>query len=65
MYHKDPAFEIIHAGLECGIFAGKMPELDIISYGPDMYDVHTYDERLSIRSAERVYDFTLKLLEKL
>ena len=65
MYHKEPVFEIIHAGLECGIFAGKMPELDIISYGPDMYDVHTYDERLSIKSAERVYNFTLKLLERL
>lgn len=65
MYGKDAVFTIIHAGLECGIFADKMPYLDIISYGPDMYDVHTYDERLSIESAERVYNFTLKLLERL
>lgn len=65
MYGREPEFATIHAGLECGIFAGRMPELDIISYGPDMYDIHTFDERISIQSIQRVYEFTIKLLERL
>lgn len=63
MYGAAPRFATIHAGLECGIFADRMPDLDIISYGPDMYDIHTFDERLSIQSVKRVYEFTVKLLE--
>lgn len=65
MYGRKAVFETIHAGLECGIFADKMPELDMISYGPLMKDIHTFDERLDIESVKRVYEFTKKLLEAL
>lgn len=65
MYGKKASFETIHAGLECGIFADKKPELDMISYGPRMKDIHTFDERLDIASVKRVYEFTIKLLEAL
>lgn len=61
----DLRIEAIHAGLECGIFKSNLPDLDIISIGPDMWNVHTPDERLSISSVEKFYEFVLKLLEKL
>ncbi len=59
------SFEGIHAGLECGIFYSNNPELDIVSFGPNIYDIHTPKERLSISSTERCYDFLIKLLERL
>ena len=52
--------EAIHAGLECGILGEKLPGIDAISIGPDLSDVHTGEERLSISSAIRVY----QLLER-
>ncbi len=59
-----PKAEAIHAGLECGIFADKLEDLDCISLGPDMKNIHTADESLSISSAERVYGYILKILEE-
>lgn len=64
-YGKEPVFEAIHAGLECGLFSGKMPELDMISIGPDMKDIHTPKEALNLPSAIRVYRFLEKLLESM
>ena len=55
----------IHAGLECGLFAGKMPGLDAVSFGPDIFDIHTPDEHLSVSSVARVYDFIRKIIEEL
>ena len=49
--------EIIHAGLECGILSGKIEGLDCISLGPNMADVHTPDEVISISSIQRVWEF--------
>ena len=65
MYNIRPKYTTIHAGLECGILSEKLPDVDIVSYGPHMQDIHTYDERLSIESVEKIYKFTLKLLEKI
>lgn len=65
MYHKEPEMQAIHAGLECGLIAEKMPELDMISIGPDMRDIHTPMEALSISSTIRVYQFIEKLLERI
>lgn len=65
MYNVKPEFTTIHAGLECGIFADKLPGIDIVSYGPESKDIHTFHERLSIESVGRVYEFTLKLLESI
>ncbi len=62
-FDREPIIEAIHAGLECGILADKMPGLDIVSIGPDMYDVHTPKERLSISSTKRVFDYLVKILE--
>lgn len=63
MYGKEPKIEAIHAGLECGILAGKIDELDGVSIGPDMCDVHTFEEKLSISSTKRVFEFVVELLK--
>lgn len=53
----------IHAGVECGFISkGLGPEADLISIGPDMFDIHTPRERLDILSAGRTYGLLLKLL---
>lgn len=59
---RDAKIEAVHAGLECGIFAEKLPGLDCVSFGPDMEDIHTTKERLSISSAERVYEYVVRVL---
>lgn len=65
LYGEEPVVEGIHAGLECGLFADKIDGLDAISFGPDMGDVHTTDEILSISSTERTWELLLKILEML
>ncbi|PKK39160.1 Aminoacyl-histidine dipeptidase (Peptidase D) [Clostridiaceae bacterium JG1575] len=55
----------IHAGLECGLLKKKRPKADMISFGPDMTDVHTPKERLSIASVERTWTFLKALLKNL
>lgn len=62
---KDMKVEVIHAGLECAIFAKKYPEMDMISIGPDMTGVHTPKETLDLESTDRVYEFLKKLIESL
>ena len=62
MYGRDPKVEAIHAGLECGFFMDKASDIDAVSIGPDMQDIHTTSERLSISSTARTYEYVLKLL---
>lgn len=62
---KDAVVEGIHAGLECGVFASKIQGLDAISFGPQMRDVHTPKEQLSISSVERTWQLLLATLEAL
>ena len=62
MYGERPEVEGIHAGLECGILAGKIEDLDCVSMGPQMTNVHTTEETLSISSTARVWDYLVKLL---
>lgn len=62
MYGKKPVFEAIHAGVECGILADKIPGLDCVSMGPDMSDVHTAEESLDIASVQRTWELLLKLV---
>lgn len=64
MYGKTPLVEGIHAGLECGLLAGKIENLDCIAMGPDILDIHTTSERLDIASAKRVYEFLLEYLRQ-
>lgn len=55
----------IHAGLECGFFKNKKADLDIISFGPNIYNIHTPDESVDIISVKKVYHFLYALLKKL
>ncbi len=64
-YSKKPLISAIHAGLECGVFDGKIEGLDMISLGPNMFDVHTPDERLSISSTQRTWEFLLEVLKNI
>lgn len=63
MFGKDAAVEALHAGLECGIMVSKLPGLDCVSFGPDIYDIHTTKERLSISSTERMWRYLLAILK--
>lgn len=60
-----PAVLSIHAGLECGVFSGKLPGLDCVSFGPDIHDIHTTRERLSLSSAERCWKLLCETLARL
>ena len=57
--------QAIHAGLECGLFDDKKPGLDMISIGPDMRDIHTASERLSVPSVERIWNLLCEVLKRL
>lgn len=63
MYGKAPKVEAIHAGLECGILGSKISDLDCVSMGPNMRDIHTTEETLSISSTRRVWEYLVRLLE--
>lgn len=65
IFGKAGKIDLIHAGLECGLLKKVLSDCDMISYGPFMYDVHSPREKISISSAERMWQFTLKLLENL
>ena len=65
MYGKEPEITVIHAGLECGILGEKIEDLDAISFGPNVFDVHTTEERLSISSTKRSYEYLCNVLKNL
>ncbi|GMG97281.1 aminoacyl-histidine dipeptidase [Tepidimicrobium xylanilyticum] len=65
LFNKKAKVTAIHAGLECGLLKEILPDTDMISFGPNLYDVHTEKEHLSISSVERVWKFLIKLLEEL
>lgn len=65
MTGKEMEVQAIHAGLECGLFDDKKPGMDIISIGPDMKDIHTTAERLSIPSVERTWKAVCEVLKRL
>jgi dipeptidase D len=58
-------FNVIHAGLECGIFYEKFPGLDAVSFGPTILDIHSPKERFELASALRTWEFLLQLLAAL
>ncbi len=64
-YGKSPEVTAIHAGLECGIFAGALEGLDAISLGPDIKDIHTISEAMDVKSVKRVWDHLLEVLKRL
>lgn len=65
MYGEEPIITAIHAGLECGLFDEKLEDVDMISLGPNMYDVHTPDESVSISSVKRVWEYLLEVLKSI
>lgn len=65
LFSKQAKVKAIHAGLECGLFLEKYPDLDMISIGPTMRGVHSPDERLHIASVEKFWAFFLKILEEI
>lgn len=65
MYNEEPVVTAIHAGLECGLFGEKIPNLDMISIGPEMYDVHTTRERVHIESTFKIWELVKATLKEL
>lgn len=65
LYGKELKVDAIHAGLECGFLKEKVGDIDMISLGPDMHDVHTPFERLSISSTRRTYEFLCEVLKRM
>lgn len=65
MFCREPQIVAIHAGLECGILSEKIPDLDCVSIGPEMHDIHTSREKLGIASTERSWNFILEILKAL
>lgn len=64
-FGRRPKVAAIHAGLECAVFSQKIEDLDCISVGPDMFDVHTVNEKLSISSAEEIFGLLCEVLKRL
>ena len=65
LYNKFPEIKVIHAGLECGLFLEKYPELDMISIGPTIRNAHSPDEKVDIPSVAKWWDSFVKLLENM
>ena len=63
LFGKDPRVLGIHAGLECGLFSEKYPNLDMVSFGPTLRGVHSPDERLHIPTVQMVWDHLLAILK--
>ena len=65
LFQKTPELRALHAGLECGLFARKLPGLDCISFGPEIREIHTTRERLSLSSGARTWSLLKALLKAL
>jgi dipeptidase D len=63
MYARPMAVRSLHAGLECGIIGEKYPGMEIVSIGPDMNDVHTPEENVSISSVQRFWEYLKRVIE--
>ena len=64
-YGYAPKIEAIHAGVECGLFAGKLPGLDCVSFGPELTEVHTVREKLFIGSTQRTWALLVEILRRM
>ena len=65
LFGKDPIVRGIHAGLECGLFSERYPQIDMVSFGPTLRAVHTPDERLHIPTVQMVWDHLLDVLKNI
>ena len=62
-FGKEPKIEAIHAGLECSVFASQIKDLDCIAVGPNVFDAHTVNERMSLSSAKDIYELLIDVLK--
>jgi len=62
LYDQEPQIGVIHAGLECGILSSKLNKMDIISIGPNMYDIHSPNEHLDLVSCEHIWNTLLMVV---
>ncbi|MCL4279222.1 MAG: M20/M25/M40 family metallo-hydrolase, partial [Ignavibacteriaceae bacterium] len=65
LYGKEPHVTAIHAGLECGIIKEKYPDMDMISFGPTMFGVHSPDEKLQISTVPEFYRQLVNVLKNI
>ena len=64
LFGKEPIVRGIHAGLECGLFSERYPQLDMVSFGPTLRYVHTPEERIHIPTVQMVWDHLLAILKE-
>jgi dipeptidase D len=65
LFGKDPIVRSIHAGLECGLFLEKYPDMDMISFGPTLRDVHSPDERINIETVEKFWKHLVDIIQNI
>jgi len=65
LFGKEPVVRSIHAGLECGLFLEKYPEMDMISFGPTLRDVHSPDERINIETVEKFWQHLVDIIQSM
>lgn len=65
LFAAEPKVRAIHAGLECGLFLEKYPELEMVSFGPTLRGVHSPDERLEIATVPKFWELLLEVLKKI
>ncbi|GAA0077285.1 beta-Ala-His dipeptidase [Clostridium sp. CTA-5] len=65
LYDEEAEVVAIHAGVECGLFKEKLGDLDMISFGPDIFDAHTPNEHMSSSSVKRVWEYLLEVLKEI
>ena len=65
LFEVKPIVRSIHAGLECGLFLEKYPEMDMISFGPTLRDVHSPDERINIETVDKFWKHLVDILQNI
>ncbi|MFA5330181.1 MAG: aminoacyl-histidine dipeptidase [Prolixibacteraceae bacterium] len=65
LFGNDPLVKSIHAGLECGLFLEKYPELDMVSFGPTIRGAHSPDERINIETVDKFWKLLVDVLENI
>lgn len=65
LFGQKPLVRAIHAGLECGLFLEKYPDLDMISFGPTIKGAHSPDEKISIESTRKFWDLLLEVIRNI
>ena len=63
LFGTEPKVRAIHAGLECGLFLEKYPDLEMVSFGPTLRGVHSPDERLEIATVPKFWKLLTEVLK--